>query len=136
MKLTVYHDGQYWVGVLEDQNEGKLRAARFVFGSEPQDEEILRFVRTMMGELINQVSEQAEVKSVKRAKVNPKRLARMAAAEVSRKGITTYAQEALKLEHESRQRVRQSLSKQRREELEARKRELKVQKAKAKHRGR
>ena len=44
MKLTVFHDGQYWVGVLEEQFQGKLRAAKYMFGGEPKDEEILQFV--------------------------------------------------------------------------------------------
>lgn len=28
MKLTVYYDGQFWVGVVEVVNNGKLRAFR------------------------------------------------------------------------------------------------------------
>ncbi len=28
MKLTVYYDGQFWVGVIEVVNDGKLRAIR------------------------------------------------------------------------------------------------------------
>lgn len=32
MKLTVYYDGQFWVGVIEVVNDGKLRAIRHLFG--------------------------------------------------------------------------------------------------------
>ena len=42
--LTVYHDGQFWVGLAEHAEGGRYGAARIVFGAEPSDEEILRFV--------------------------------------------------------------------------------------------
>ncbi|MEW6624901.1 MAG: DUF2992 family protein [Bacillota bacterium] len=44
MKLTVYHDGQFWIGVAEQIIDGKIKAIRHIFGAEPQDEEILNFV--------------------------------------------------------------------------------------------
>ena len=42
--LTVYHDGQFWVGLAEHVEGGRYDVARIVFGAEPSDEEILRFV--------------------------------------------------------------------------------------------
>lgn len=42
--LTVYHDGQFWVGLAEHVEDGRYGAARIVFGAEPSDEEILQFV--------------------------------------------------------------------------------------------
>ena len=42
--LTVYHDGQFWVGLAEHVEGGRYGVARIVFGAEPPDEEILRFV--------------------------------------------------------------------------------------------
>ncbi len=42
--LTVYHDGQFWVGLAEHVEGGRYGVARIVFGAEPSDEEILRFV--------------------------------------------------------------------------------------------
>ncbi|AIQ67240.1 MULTISPECIES: YjdF family protein [Paenibacillus] len=136
MKLTVYHDGQYWVGVLEDQDQGKLKAVRYIFGPEPQDEEILQFIRNEMSELTSRLSEEVAVKPSELKKVSPKRLARQATNEVRRKGVSSYAQEALKLEYEKRKQERRTGSKQQLEAALARKRELKVQKAKEKHRGR
>lgn len=42
--FTVFHDGQFWVGVLESVDDvGMLRAARHVFGSEPTGPELLAF---------------------------------------------------------------------------------------------
>ena len=42
--LTVYHDGQFWVGLAEHVEDGRYGVARIVFGAEPSDEVILRFV--------------------------------------------------------------------------------------------
>ena len=50
--LTVYHDGQFWVGLAEHVEGGRYGAARIVFGAEPSDEEILRFVVKRMGEAL------------------------------------------------------------------------------------
>ena len=41
--LTVYHDGQFWVGLAEHVEDGRYGVARIVFGAEPSDEEILQF---------------------------------------------------------------------------------------------
>ena len=42
--LTVYHDGQFWVGLAEHVEGGRYGVARIAFGAEPSDEEILQFV--------------------------------------------------------------------------------------------
>lgn len=41
MILTVYYDGQFWVGVIEIQENGRLKAYHYVFGTEPSDTELL-----------------------------------------------------------------------------------------------
>ncbi|MCP3795271.1 MULTISPECIES: YjdF family protein [Paenibacillus] len=135
MKLTVYQDGQYWVGVVEEQDQGKLKAARYTFGTEPKDEEILHFIREEMWELVSRLSQEVAIKLSETKKVNPKRLARQAAYELRRKGVSSYAQEALKLEYEKRKLEKRAYSKQQREAMKARVRELKEKKAKEKHRG-
>lgn len=35
--LTVYHDGQFWVGLAEHVEDGRYGAARIVFDAEPLD---------------------------------------------------------------------------------------------------
>ena len=42
--LTVFHDGQFWVGLAEHVEDGRYGVARIVFGAEPSNEEILQFV--------------------------------------------------------------------------------------------
>ena len=49
--LTVYHDGQFWVGLAEHVEDGRHGIARIVFGAEPSDEEILRFVTSKWAKL-------------------------------------------------------------------------------------
>lgn len=49
--LTVYHDGQFWVGLAEHVEDGRYGVARIVFGAEPSDEEILRFVTSKWAKL-------------------------------------------------------------------------------------
>jgi len=38
--LTVYYDGQFWVALVERENDGMLEVARHVFGPEPSLPEI------------------------------------------------------------------------------------------------
>ncbi|UNK19423.1 YjdF family protein [Paenibacillus sp. N3/727] len=135
MKLTVYFDGQFWVGVVEENDNGKLKAGRYIFGPEPKDDEILAFIHKDLCELISKLSQDVDITTTSDRRVNPKRLARQVAHELSMKGISSYAQEALKLEYEKRKKEKQVYTRQQRDEMKERKRELRVQKAKAKHRG-
>lgn len=136
MKLTVYFDGQFWVGVVEEHVQDKVKAGKYLFGAEPKDQEILEFVQKQLDTLTGKLSLAVEIgRATNERRINPKRLARQVAREVEQKGISSSAQEALKLEHEKRKKEKQVYSRQQREEMQDRKREIKVQKAKAKHRG-
>jgi cell division septum initiation protein DivIVA len=136
MKLTVFFDGQFWVGVVEEFVQDKVKAGKFLFGAEPKDQEILEFVQNELDRLTDRLSQSVETgRPIQERRINPKRLARQAVREVGQKGISSYAQEALKLEYEKRKKEKQVYSRQQREEMKDRKREIKVQKAKAKHRG-
>ena len=42
--LTLFHDGQFWVGVIEHVEDDNFGITRIVFGAEPSKEEILQFV--------------------------------------------------------------------------------------------
>ncbi|UUZ79902.1 YjdF family protein [Paenibacillus sp. P26] len=138
MKLTVFFEGEFWVGVVEHEEDGRLKACRYVFGAEPYDAEVLGFIHGPMMPLLARTETAAEAAGPlrRRERVNPKRLAREAAKEMQRKGVGSAAQEALRLELEHRKAVRKTVTKAEREAEKERKRELAVQKAKAKHRGR
>ena len=74
--LTVYHDGQFWVGLAEHVEGGRYGVARIAFGAEPSNEEIPQFVASKWAKLAFFGDEATETS--KPAK-NPKRRAREAA---------------------------------------------------------
>lgn len=136
MKLTVFFESEFWVGVVEDVNDGKLKAFRYVFGAEPHDAEALEFVHDRLPQLLRGASCDVAVKVEPARRVNPKRLARQAALEIQRKGVSSAAQQALQLELEHRKKERRLVTREQREQEKERKREIARLKAKAKHRGR
>ncbi|WP_261429888.1 YjdF family protein [Xiamenia xianingshaonis] len=90
--LTLFHDGQFWVGVVEHVEDGELSAARIVFGAEPSDEEVLQFVVRKWESL--RFHGNAAAEAPKAAK-NPKRRMREASKELSRRPVSTKSQQAL-----------------------------------------
>lgn len=135
VRLTVYFEGQFWVGVVEEIGNGKVKACRYVFGSEPKDVEVWEFVNNKMLRFLDQVVQAAEANEEAERRINPKRMARLIAREMQKKGVSTQAQEALKLELESRKKERKQVSRVKREEIKEKKRAIKVQKAKQKRKG-
>lgn len=130
--LTVYHDGQFWVGLAEHVEGGRYGVTRIVFGAEPSDEEILRFV-TSEWEKLSFFGDKATETS-KPAK-NPKRRAREAAKALKRPAVSTKAQQALANQRETMKRESARARSQRRaDEAEARFKQRKL-KRKQKHRG-
>ena len=116
--LTVYHDGQFWVGLAEHVEDGRYGAARIVFGAEPSDEEILRFVASeweklsFFGDKATETSKPAK---------NPKRRAREAAKALKQPAKSTKAQQALAAQRKAMKRESaQARSRHRADEAEAR----------------
>ena len=130
--LTVYHDGQFWVGLAEHVEDGRYGVARIVFGAEPSDEEILRFVASEWEKLSFFGDDPAKVNEPAR---NPKRRAREAAKALKRPAMGTKAQQALAAQREAMKRESaQARSQRRGDEAEARFEQRKL-KRKQKHRG-
>lgn len=130
--LTVYHDGQFWVGLAEHVEDGRYGVARIVFGAEPSDEEILRFVTSEWEKLSFFGHDPTEAS--KPAK-NPKRRAREAAKALKRPAVSTKAQQALAAQREAMKRESAHARNRRRvEEADARYEQRKL-KRKQKHRG-
>ena len=96
--LTVYHDGQFWVGLAEHVEDGRYGAARIVFGAEPSNEEILRFVVSKWAKLSFFGHDPTEAS--KPAK-NTKRRAREAAKALKQPTMGTKAQQALVAQREA-----------------------------------
>lgn len=90
--LTVYHDGQFWVRLAEHVEDGRYSAARIVFGAEPSNEEILRFVVNKWAKLSFFGHDSTEASKPEK---NPKRRAREAAKALKQPAMSTKAQQAL-----------------------------------------
>ena len=136
MKLTVFFDGQFWVGLIEQQTEGGLCAWQHIFGAQPRDEEILAFVNEQLMSVVKSSTVGVSVKGGRRNRINPKRMAREAAREMKAAPVSTQAQEALQAQLEERKRERRDLAKAQEREERERKRRLKQEKAKRRRRGR
>lgn len=130
--LTVYHERSI-LGRAGGARRGReVRRRRIVFGAEPSDEEILRFV-TSEWEKLSFFGDEATETS-KPAK-NPKRRAREVAKALKRPAVSTKAQQALAAQREAMKRESaQARSQRRADEAEARFEQRKL-KRKQKHRG-
>lgn len=130
--LTVYHDGQFWIGLAEHVEDGTYGVACIVFGTEPSDEEILQFVTGKWAKLSFFGDEATETS--KPAK-NPKRRAREAAKALRPPAMSTKAKQALANQRETmKQESARARSQRRADEAEARFEQRKL-KRKQKHRG-
>ena len=130
--LTVYFEDPFWVGVFESIDRGKLSASKIVFGAEPKDYDIHRFILDHYSELR---FSPAVTTVASRTIHNPKRIQREVRKQTSNKGIGTKSQQAMKLQQEQNKLIRKTQSREQKEAEKARKFELKQQKKSEKHRG-
>lgn len=132
-KLTVYFEAPFWVGVVEQIEDGKLSVCKITFGAEPKDYEVQEFMQKNYYRL--KFSPSIDV-VVKKEIMNPKRMQRDAKKQTLQNGIGTKSQQALQLQREEQKVERKLISKEQREAEKQRQFELKQQKRKEKHRGR
>lgn len=130
--LTVYHDGQFWVGLAEHVEGGRYGAARIVFGAEPSDEEILRFVVSKWAKLAFFGHDSTEASKPAR---NPKRRAREASKALKQPAMGTKAQQALANQRETMKRESAHARRRRRAEKTDARFEQRKLKRKQRHRG-
>ncbi len=132
-KLTVFFEDPFWVGIFEQTCEGKLSAARVVFGAEPRDFVVYELILQQYYRL--RFSPAVEGDATKETR-SPKRAQREAKRQLEVVGVGTKSQQALKLLQEQCKIQRKTQSKAMREEEKQRKFEQKQQKRKEKNRGR
>lgn len=130
--LTVFFDEPFWVGVFERSEDGRLSAAKVIFGAEPKDSEVFEYVLRNYCKL--KFSPAVKAKTKKTAD-NPKRRQRNAQKQLGTAGIGTKSQQALKLMQEQMKTERRQLTKEQREAEKQRQFELKQQKRREKHKG-
>ena len=97
-KLTLSHDGQFWVALCEHADERGYGACRHVFGAEPSNQEILRFVCERWHLLTFSAPVDALPKPLAS---NSKRRQREAAQELAASPAGTKAQQALGSQREA-----------------------------------
>ena len=131
--LTVYHDGQFWVGAFERIENGGLSACRIVFGAEPSNEEIQELICDQWNLL--RFTEPVRGAEAPKVAANPKRRQREAARELRQKGPSTKAQQALAEEREALAKERKSDAREHREQEKQLRFEQRREKRKQKHRG-
>ena len=130
--LTVFFDGQFWIGIFERTEGGTLSVARAVFGAEPKEQQVHEFV--LQHYLKLRFSPPVEGVRIQAIASNPKRRQRQIARSAE-KGIGTKSQQAMKLAQEAGKLARKARTKEQREAEEQRKRDLHAEKKKARHRG-
>lgn len=133
IKLTVYFEGMFWVGVFEKVCEGKYEISRVVFGAEPKDYEVYAFVLSNFSKL--RFSNPIDDEQTTERKINPKKLQREIKKETESKGIGTKAQLAMKQQYEDNKLEKNKRSKEMKQEEQKKRFELKQEKKKEKHKG-
>lgn len=134
IKLTIYFENPFWVGIFERNINGKLSACRVVFGQEPKDNQVLEFVLKNDRQL--QYSPEILNENVVKEKVNPKRMQRDSKRQIQNLGIGTKSQQALKLQQEKNKTVRKAKRKEQKEFKRDKMYILRQQKKREKHKGR
>lgn len=132
-QLTVFFESPFWVGVFERQEDGMLQTARVVFGAEPKDFEVYEFVLREYAAL--KWSRPIPLEEKEKRMRNPKRVQRDVQKAMKRKGISTKAQEAMRLERDANKLERKGASKTEREYQKRMRFEKRQEKKKEKRKG-
>jgi DUF2992 family protein len=130
--FTLYHDGRFWVGVYEIHEEGLVRAARHIFGSEPNNAELAAFAA---GRDFVRLADEAREAPPVPVSERPKRPAKQAKRAHDEAGIGTAAQRALRDAVTERAAENKAARKRRAAAEATRRRNLAKAKSRAKHRG-
>lgn len=134
MKLSIFHDGQFFIGLIEYKDGSKSKFAKYTFGTEPDDGEVFVFIEKYLLKLLENTKTSVRTK-MKKERVNPKRLQRQVAKEQKATKDLTKAQLALKEEQELKKKQSKKRNKAKKDAFKERKRKIKKYKAKEKHKG-
>lgn len=134
VKLTVYFENPFWIGIFERSIDEKLSVCKVIFGTEPKDNEILKFVLNRYNKL--KYSPEILYEKVFKEKVNPKRVQRDVKKQLNNKGVGTKSQQALKLQQEENKTMRKIKTKEQKELEKEKMYSLRQKKKREKHKGR
>lgn len=134
VKLTVYFENPFWIGIFERNIDEKLSVCKVIFGAEPKDNEVLEFVLNRYSKL--KYSPEIQYEKVFKEKVNPKRVQRDVKKQLNNKGVGTKSQQALKLQQEQNKTIRKMKTKKQKELEKEKLYSLNQKKKREKHKGR
>lgn len=134
MKLTIYFDGSFWCGLIEDASDNHYQAIRYVFGPEPKDADVLDFIAKRLPGLLEQ-SGSITSKQKTEKKINPKRMQRLINREKRRPVVSTKAQMAMSELRNQAKVERKAQSRRKKVELTETRFQQKQLKKREKHRG-
>lgn len=136
IKLTVLFENPFWVGIFERNFDGNYCVCKYLFGSEPKENEIYELILNEFYKLnFSTPTQDMTTISDSKKKINPKRMQRMIKKEVKDFGVGTKAQRAISDERELNKIQRKTISKERKEEIKKLQYENKQQKKKQKKKG-
>ena len=128
-KLTVYFEEPYWVGVFERVEQGRLSAAKVVFGAQPRECDVYAFVLAEYHKLEFSPAVAASMETLPK---NPKSARR----KIRKHGVGTRSQQALKLMHEQVKAERGAAAREKKQDKQQNKFEIRQKRRKEKHKGR
>lgn len=134
VKLTVYFEDLFWVGIFERSIDEKLSVCKVIFGAEPKDNEVLNFVLNRYNKL--RYSPEILNEKVFKEKINPKRIQRDVKKQLNNNGVGTKSWQALKLQQEQSKTIRKAKNKEQKELEKEKLYSLKQKKKREKHKGR
>ncbi len=134
IKLTIYFEEPFWVGIFERSIDEKFSVCKVVFGAEPKDNEIFGLVLNRYSKL--KYSPEILYEKAFKEKVNPKRVQRDVKKQLNNKGVSTKSQQALKLQQEQNKTIRKIKTKEQKELEKEKLYSLRQQKKREKHKGR
>lgn len=135
MKLTIYFDGSFWCGLIEDEIDNRYQAIRYVFGPEPKDADVREFVAKQLPQLLEQSGTVTSQKRFGEKKLSPKRMQRLINREKRQPVLSTKAQLAMSELREQAKSEHKSQKKQRKAEQADKRFQQKQAKKREKHRG-
>lgn len=134
MKLTIYFDGSFWCGLVEEDSNNHYQAIRYVFGPEPKDSEVLDFIAKRLPQLLEQ-SGSVISKQKAEKKMSPKRMQRLINREKRQPVVSTKAQMAMSELRDQAKVERKTLNRRKKAELADARFQQRQEKKREKHRG-
>lgn len=134
VKITVYFEDPFWIGIFERNVDDKLSVCKIIFGAEPKDNEILHFILNRYSKL--KYSPEIFFEKALKEKINPKRVQRNIKKQLKNNGVATKSWQALKYQQEQNKTYRKRKSKEQKELEKEKMYSLRQKKKREKHKGR